>query len=283
MFIQGIGDEVISVLIALFITALVTIIWLSTHVQERPPVRTVVIQPAQGLPLASDIPLGDDELHDLTDNIDDIPNLAEVSPNVQEELENAVEATQESFEQVTHSSDTDQAESSQSNQTESSGESFATIKVRFINDTDLEIKERLSENLGRFIHKHLKRHLNLTSIDRVRIIYNGRVLNIKEQTLAQHGLTDNCVIHCIVRRADVDSNQQDANANSVRAEDAAIQDLDLSFFCFPLLGTLLIVLWWCHVVYARYFNLTTTLSLVSLTVLFLATLANSYLVGRLTN
>ena len=46
MLIQGIGDEVVSVLLVLFLVLLISILWLSTHVQERPPVRAVVIRSA---------------------------------------------------------------------------------------------------------------------------------------------------------------------------------------------------------------------------------------------
>ena len=34
---------------------------------------------------------------------------------------------------------------------------LATIKIRFINEDSLEIKERLTEKLGQFISKHLDR------------------------------------------------------------------------------------------------------------------------------
>ena len=126
------------------------------------------------------------------------------------------------------------------------------------------------------------RHLNLTNEDRVRLIYNGRVLG-RDQTLAELGLTDNCVVHCLVQR----SVQASANENGPTSPNDNLQhnnrladdtmDLDLSSFCLPLLGALLMGIWWCQVVYSQYFNLTTTISLVSLTILFFATAVNSYL------
>ena len=56
MIIEGIGDEVITVLITLLITLLVSIIWKSTNVRERPPVRAVVIRSANSETIA-EIPL----------------------------------------------------------------------------------------------------------------------------------------------------------------------------------------------------------------------------------
>ena len=52
MIVQGIGDEVVGVLIVLFLVLLVSILWLSTHVQERPPVRAVVIRSANSETIA---------------------------------------------------------------------------------------------------------------------------------------------------------------------------------------------------------------------------------------
>ena len=56
MIVEGIGDEVITVLITLLITLLVSIIWKSTNVRERPPVRAVVIRSANSETIA-EIPL----------------------------------------------------------------------------------------------------------------------------------------------------------------------------------------------------------------------------------
>ncbi len=53
--------------------------------------------------------------------------------------------------------------------------------------------------------------------------------------------------------------------------------LDLSHICYPLLGSLLLMLWWCQIVYSHYFSVASTMSLVSLTVLFLASITNTYL------
>ena len=254
MLIQGIGDEVISVLIALVFILLVTLVWISTHVQERPPVRAVVIRSANSETIAE---------------IQAEPSL--IPQNAQNELQEAVQATAESLEQSQPDQEPDQSESTTENLT---NENLATIKVRFINEESLEIKERLSEKIERFINKHLNRHLNLTTDDRVRLIYNGRVLG-RDQTLAEHGLKDQSVVHCLVQRASNEtSNDNNENVNRM-ADDT--MDLDLSSFCFPLMGALLLVIWWCQVVYSHYFNLTTTISLVSLTILFFATAVNTYL------
>ena len=151
-----------------------------------------------------------------------------------------------------------------------------------MNETSLEIQERLSEQLGRFISKHLDRHLNLTADDRVKLIYNGRVLGRNQSTLQELGLTDNCTIHCLVQRSVVNENNQNNNENNPNENQNGflddIVDFDVSHVCLPLLGLVLVIIWWCQMLYSQYFNVTSTISLVSLTILFLASVANTYLI-----
>ena len=54
-------------------------------------------------------------------------------------------------------------------------------------------------------------------------------------------------------------------------------DLDLSHICYPLLGCVLGLIWWCQLAYPHYFSVMSTGSLVSLTVLFLASVVNTYM------
>ena len=258
MIVEGIGDEVITVLATLFFTLLVTIIWKTTNVRERPPVRAVVIRSANSETIA-ELPIEQNRQIETREN----------------ELQEAVEATEASIQ--TSNSETNE---SASNVTEpeisnpDNSEDPVTIKVRFINEESLEIRERLSEKLGQFIAKHLNSHLELSTQDRVRLIYNGRVL-ATESTLAELGLTDNCVVHCLVQRQ-VNSATNETNTPNNDNYD----DFDLSSFCFPLLGTLLLLMWFCQVVYAHYFNMASTLCLVTLSVLFLASAFNWLMVNE---
>jgi len=276
MLIQGIGDEVVSVLLVLFLVLLISILWLSTHVQERPPVRAVVIRSANSAETIAEFQANPSP---------------QTNPRATNEIQDAIEATAESIEQINQSEEITEireantevtTESSNSTVETESDSTLATIKVRFINEDSLEIRERLTEKLGQFISKHLDRHLNLTNEDRVRLIYNGRVLG-RDQTLAELGLTDNCVVHCLVQRSVQASTNESGTGNTATANDNQhrladdTMDLDLSSFCLPLLGALLMGIWWCQMVYSQYFNLTTTISLVSLTILFFATAVNSYL------
>lgn len=307
MMIQGIGDEVISVLIALILVVIISLVWHSTHVQERPLVRAVVIRS----------PNNPDGLHQI------IPNPDNPDQELLEAIESTVEAqnqlqaehqeqrgspddttnnrTSDNISPTTTISGTSEVIDANDETTsenadhpdidavdQTSTSSLATIKVRFINETSLEIKERLSESLGRFISKHLQNHLNLVGEDRVKLIYNGRVLGRNQSTtLEELGLTDNCVIHCLVQRApDAESNENQNLNQGGRAGNLAdnagaaalddILDFDVSNICLPLLGSVLVIIWWCQMIYSQYFNLTSTVSLVSLTILFLFSVVNTY-------
>jgi len=289
MIVQGIGDEVVGVLIILFLVLLVSILWLSTHVQERPPVRAVVIRSANSETIAefsaepSPQPSSSanneiqDAIEATAESIDQVSNQQNENEVTSEIRETTAEVTTETSSTTSTNDTVVETESSSSDTS-----TLATIKIRFINEDSLEIREKLTEKLGLFISKHLDRHLNLTNEDRVRLIYNGRVLG-RDQTLAELGLTDNCVVHCLVQRSvgtienSGTNNQNDNQSNNQNRLADDTMDLDLSSFCLPLLGALLMGIWWCQVVYSQYFNLTTTISLVSLTILFLATAVNSYL------
>ena len=358
MIIYGIGDEIIGVAVAFTFTALVTIIWRSTHVQERPPVQAVVIRAAATSTSSSsetgaitqttttatlhvlhqhgeildasdateeaivatnnstansddveeqdgadsaegaDGAEGDgtvgDSFGDANQTTEEIENLnATTTTSTSEDHDKATsnkvkresdirshqgESSKESPNSEATTSTPSQSQSAEKQPSDVSNPDMVTIKVRFIDETSIEVKEKLAEKLGRFVSKHLDSHLNLTSDDRVKLIYNGRILRPEQSSLSELGLTDNCVVHCLVQR------QTRTASNAGRPQGAASAgagqddlDLDLGSFCFPLLGIVLAVIWSCQLVYAHYFNFSSTAALVLLTVLFVATLANNYL------
>ena len=83
MLIQGIGDEVISVIIALVVVGIISLVWLSTHVQDRPLVRAVVIR-------SSNNP---NEVQEIQ-----IASNPTPAPPPENELREAIEATESSLE-----------------------------------------------------------------------------------------------------------------------------------------------------------------------------------------
>ena len=64
-----------------------------------------------------------------------------------------------------------------------------TIRVRFIDETQFEARSPLSATLGQFKSRHLRPTTNgsspIRANDRVRLIFNGKVLGSDSSTLAQ--------------------------------------------------------------------------------------------------
>ena len=77
---------------------------------------------------------------------------------------------------------------------------------------------------------------NFSNGDNVRLIFNGRVLQGESLTLAEAGVVNNCVIHCLVHR-NTPHNEREGMASRTpnRNENVVdISDLDLSNVCYPL-------------------------------------------------
>ena len=261
-FVEGIGDEVVGLFVAIIVITIIALLWSTTHVQERVPVVVQVLSNVNQSPatVPSDFPSdpgeGQSQSHPSGDTNDVVAEQEVVGISTQNvsQTENNVE-------------------------TEVQGR--IKIRCQFLDETSLHVETSLSERISGLKSRHLVPHLglNLMNGDTVRLIFNGRVLQSENQTLGEAGITNNCVIHCLVHRSTAGSETERITGTNNNRTDTAldVSDLDLSNVCYPLLGSVLMAIWWCQVVYAHYFTLTSTLSLVSLTVLYLASAANAYL------
>ena len=88
-----------------------------------------------------------------------------------------------------------------------------TIRIRFIDETQFEVRSPLSATLGQFKSRHLKpREASpIRPNDRVRLIFNGKVLQSDSTSLAQLGLQHNSTVHCLVQRDVVQPNVAPGN------------------------------------------------------------------------
>ena len=258
-FVEGIGDEVIGLIVVVLVVAITSLLWTTTHVQDRVPVVVQVLPRT---------------------------NQSQATVSTQHSLDPGEEISAENTQNITHPVSeelpSDSAPSEQNRVVDDAGSSQEPIKIRcqFLDETSLQVDTCLSESLSGLKTRHLIPHLRLNPLngDNVRLIFNGRVLQGENLTLAEAGIVNNCVIHCLVHRNTPDNQTEGITRNANRNENVVdISDLDLSNVCYPLLGSVLMAIWWCQVVYAHYFTMTSTLSLVSLTVLYLASAANTYL------
>ena len=260
-FIEGIGDEVIGLLVAIIIIGITFLLWSSTYVQERVPVVVQVLPQTN---------------QNSTEQID---QQSTSDPNSEESQESLSSDTISPAEEVTEN--LSQNVPIPENLERTDEHDPIKIRCQFLDETSLHVDTFLSESISGLKTRHLIPHLGLnpSNGDNVRLIFNGRVLQGENQTLEQSGINNNCVIHCLVHRNTPNSQSERTPGINANRNDNGIDvaDLDLSNVCYPLLGSVLMAIWWCQVVYAHYFTLTSTLSLVSLTVLYLASAANAYL------
>ena len=262
-FVEGIGDEVIGLVVVILVIAITALLWSTTHVQERVPI-VVQILPRNSQNSNTTAPLTQHSL----DPGEEIPTES-LQGSTDQVLENEAPSL------------SPQNEGSGTGDPISSEQGPIKIRCQFLDETSLQIDTFLSESISGLKTRHLVPHLGINPAngDSIRIIFNGRVLQGENQTLAEAGIVNNCVIHCLVHRnTPRNETERIADGNPNRNENMLdISELDLSNVCYPLLGSVLMAIWWCQVVYAHYFTLTSTMSLVSLTVLYLASAANTYL------
>ncbi|KAH0552700.1 transmembrane and ubiquitin-like domain-containing protein 1 [Cotesia glomerata] len=195
---------------------------------------------------------------------------------------------------TTKSEETDQsAPSAPSEPTDSARETCdedneITIKLKFINDDQKIVTGRLKEMLSEFKRRHFQ--VELDAQKRVRLVFNGQVLQPDSETLEKCGLFHNCVVHCLVHQpllptpSQSTSSRYSGNSNpafqNVPNGDSGIsslhQEWDLSRLLVSILTMLLAFAWYCRYHYTQLFTVSTTLALYVLTALFTLALFGNF-------
>jgi len=284
--VTGLGDEVLAVLTALFLGGLLVLVWWSTHVRERPRVRAVLLQPLRpGVVLAEQIT--EPERAERAREEGRQVVFAEGSPTppiIQGETEEGpsqAEEDQVAAEGAASAQVEDKDLPEEQEEVDDDGQAI-TIRLKFLNDSQREVRAAPTESLGRFRRRHFAS--DLADNKTVKLIFNGHLLSGDQRSLDSVGLKDNCVVHCLVsqpERASEGQGQSQAGASQPGGGQNWTHDhednLDLSHICYPMLGAVLLSLWWCQVVYAHYFSLMSSVSLITLTVVYMASIVNTYI------
>ena len=293
--VDGLGDEVVLFLFSVALGGVLFLAWLSSNVRERPRVEAVLVQQVRpGVVVAEEISR-DDAMRAA-----DMQQQRSAADTQTEEAEEAVEAEavateadenasvgehsgpKESTSEAPATETPAASSSSESSPTDSSSSSSVKIRIKYLDDRQREVTARLTDRLGGFKRLHFAS--DMSGDKTVRLIFNGHVLSSDSQTLEQCGLYDNCTIHCLV--STVTNRQQQQQGQQGQQQQHAHQlppllddldgELDLSQICFPLIGFILVVVWWVQVAYPHFFSLASTISLVSLTIIFVASVINTY-------
>lgn len=138
------------------------------------------------------------------------------------------------------------------------------IRLKFLDETQKFVFAQLTEQVGSFKRQHFS--IEMDANRRIRLIFNGHLLNQDSSTLAQCGLFDNCVVHCHV------SQPQQLGHNSGQSRDLHAQDDEdayVSGLLAPLLYCVMVVMWYLRYEYSHLFNTMSTIILMFLTALLL--------------
>jgi len=150
-------------------------------------------------------------------------------------------------------------------------EERVTIRLKFLNETQRDVEASLMENIGQFKRRNFTEEI--ASQKNVRLIFNGQMLRDENKSLADCGLVDKCVVHCLIHNNNNPDTQQQQQQQGVQqtAQQPTTgpqQELDVSVLLIPLLGLSLALLWYCAIVHSSYFNLMSTTALLGLTSLY---------------
>ncbi|XP_063990013.1 transmembrane and ubiquitin-like domain-containing protein 1 [Diachasmimorpha longicaudata] len=164
------------------------------------------------------------------------------------------------------------------------------IKLKFINDDQRIVNGRPKEMLGDFKKRHFQAELD--SQKRVRLVFNGHVLQPDTDTLEQCGLYNNCVVHCLVHQqcptsGNANSHSSNDSSSSIYSNPQSFQNMtgagtsvhnewDLSRLLVGLISLVLIIAWYSRYYYAQLFTAAATIALYALTAVFTLSLVGHF-------
>lgn len=152
-----------------------------------------------------------------------------------------------------------------------------TVRVKFLNDVIRETRVKTTDTIRDFKAQHFAEEMATRS--RVRLIYNGQLL-ADHQCFGHYNITNNTVIHCLISRSSpgaaaggrgegaVDAGSHGGDGVNAAPENVIIQELDLSRLVFPLVAVILSCVWYFRVQYRQFFNATSSIALLFLTIVF---------------
>ncbi|CAD5123832.1 DgyrCDS12140 [Dimorphilus gyrociliatus] len=101
----------------------------------------------------------------------------------------------------------DNTESNTTNDESDSHLGLITVKLKFLDDRQREVRTPQTETIGEFKRKYFQEEL--AENEYIRFVFNGQELRQESQTLQQYNVRDNSVIHCLISR--IRNEQQNGN------------------------------------------------------------------------
>ncbi|CAH2281624.1 transmembrane and ubiquitin-like domain-containing 1 [Pelobates cultripes] len=138
-----------------------------------------------------------------------------------------------------------------------------TLRLKFLNDTERLLTVRPSDTLLQVKRIHFPGQET-----QVRLIYQGQLLRDDSQTVSALQLRDGCVLHCHI--------SQHASGQGPGGPELAQVPLNIGSMLVPLLGLIVIILWYCQIQYPYAFSATASACLGGVTLLIGVMAFSSY-------
>lgn len=132
------------------------------------------------------------------------------------------------------------------------------LRLKFLNDTERTATVSPQDTVG-----HIKRTYFVGQESRVRLIYQGQLLQDDGATVSSLNLSHRSVLHCHIAAPRGPGQQGTAQGGPEQVAAA----VNVGGLMVPLLVLMLLVLWYCQVQYRQFFTAPATATLAGLTVL----------------
>ncbi|XP_014246067.1 transmembrane and ubiquitin-like domain-containing protein 1 [Cimex lectularius] len=275
--IEGIGDEVVQFFGVLLAAVLGIFAWWSTNISDIPRIRTVLVLGRRAQPppervtevAAPQVATTDDEVNKESSKESKLfsePKEARSGSDTQD----AEDGQRPDEDPDRPLDDRPSDESRSENPPDIQPPGNIRIRLKYLNDEQKLVEGKLQELLGDFKRRNF--HAEISRQQRIRLIFNGHVLQSDDRTLQGCGLFDNCVVHCLVH------NQTNANTNNSQSHaHRASPEWNLGGLLYALLSLIFGIAWFCRLQYSHLFNIITTGTLVGLTIMFAASVIGLYM------
>ncbi|GBP47958.1 Transmembrane and ubiquitin-like domain-containing protein 2 [Eumeta japonica] len=156
------------------------------------------------------------------------------------------------------------------------------IKLKYLNDTFKEVEGSLDELLKDFKWRHFSNEL--AAANRVRLIFNGRVLGDEAATLAALGLHHRAVVHCLVHPPRNNPQQRAVPEEATLSPPELVAEApqperswDLENVLMTLVSIALTIVWFFRCEYSNMFTASASVALFGLTIFYSMAIFGLYL------
>lgn len=229
--IEGVGDEVTLLLGVLLGLAILLLAWVSTQTPEPAPVQTSESHESSPQSVTEDTPIPSSSAS--SDSPAEAPPLAAGSEQKRDGEEGVRNRGRDERNSL-------------------------VLRLKFLNDTERTATVSPQDTVG-----HIKRTFFVGQESRVRLIYQGQLLQDDSATVSSLNLSHHSVLHCHIS-APRGPGQQGAPQGGPEQVAVAV---NIGGLMVPLLMLMLVVLWYCQVQYRQFFTAPATATLAGLTVL----------------